>query len=266
MGKLPQEITVSVSNEDLSWESFHENSKVGRYDHALSNEEVLKTMNQLQESLPFTGYLKVDLPASLIPLKRPLDEVMTSRASAENMTACSVTLEEVATLLHYAYGVTRDNKSTGFPRPLRVVPSAGGLYPLEIFFHTVYLRDLPAGLYHYNPTMNAIKLLRKGDHTDVLAKTMLQPEVGRNASVMIFLTAVFERSVFKYADRGYRYIMLEAGHTAQNINLAANALGFACRNIGGYLDREIDDFLDLDGIAHSTIYMIAIGGKKREVV
>jgi hypothetical protein len=62
MGKLGQEIALSPSNEDLCWEWFHENSKVSRYDHALSNEEVLKTMNQLQESLPFTGYLKVDLP------------------------------------------------------------------------------------------------------------------------------------------------------------------------------------------------------------
>jgi SagB-type dehydrogenase family enzyme len=114
--------------------------------------------------------------------------------------------------------------------------------------------------------MKALKLVRKGDYTDVIAKAMLQPELGRNASVMIFLTAVFERSVFKYADRGYRYIMLEAGHVAQNINLAANALGFGCRNIGGYLDRDIDCFLDLDGITHSAIYMIAIGGKDRAVV
>jgi SagB-type dehydrogenase family enzyme len=265
MEKLGQEIVLSPGNEDLLWECFHENSKVGRYDNPLSNEEVLKRMSQLHESLPFTGYVRVDLPASLTPLKRPLDEVMTSRASADNMTACPVTLEQVATLLHYAYGVTRDNKGTGFPRPLRVVPSGGGLYPLEIFFHTVHLKDLPAGLYHYNPTKKALSLVRKGDGTDVIARAMLQPEIGRNASLMIFITAIFERSIFKYADRGYRYILLEAGHAAQNINLVANALDLGCRNIGGYFDRDIDRFLDLDGITHSSIYMMAIGMKDRSV-
>ena len=100
MGKLGQEIALSLSNEDLFWECFHENSKVSRYGNPLSNEEVLKRMNQLLESLPFTGYSKVDLPTSLIPLKRPLDEVMASRASANNMTACLTSLEEVGTLLH----------------------------------------------------------------------------------------------------------------------------------------------------------------------
>jgi SagB-type dehydrogenase family enzyme len=90
---------------------------------------------------------------------------------------------------------------------------------------------------------------------------MVQAEVGRNASLIIFITAIFERSVFKYGDRGYRFIFLEAGHVAQNINLVSNALGLGSVNIGGFFDREIDDFLDLDGVTHSTIYMIAIGKK-----
>jgi SagB-type dehydrogenase family enzyme len=77
--------------------------------------------------------------------------------------------------------------------------------------------------------------------------------------MVIFITSVFERSVFKYGDRGYRFIFLEAGHVAQNINLVAYGLGLASVNIGGFLDRRVDDFLGLDGLTHSTIYMIAIG-------
>jgi SagB-type dehydrogenase family enzyme len=90
---------------------------------------------------------------------------------------------------------------------------------------------------------------------------LVQPELAQGASLIIFLTAIFERSIFKYKERGYRYILLEAGHVAQNLNLVANAFGLGCVNIGGYFDREIDDLLDLDGVTHSTIYMIAIGGK-----
>jgi SagB-type dehydrogenase family enzyme len=89
----------------------------------------------------------------------------------------------------------------------------------------------------------------------------MQPELAQGASLIIFLTAIFERSTFKYGERGYRFILLEAGHVAQNLNLVANALGLGCANIGGYFDREIDDLLELDGVTHSTIYMIAIGGK-----
>jgi SagB-type dehydrogenase family enzyme len=92
---------------------------------------------------------------------------------------------------------------------------------------------------------------------------VVQNTIPQAASLTIFITALFERTVFKYGERGYRFILLEAGHVAQNINLVAAALGLGCLNIGGFFDREIDDFLSLDGITHSTIYMIAIG-KRRE--
>ena len=78
---------------------------------------------------------------------------------------------------------------------------------------------------------------------------------------MFFMTAMFERTVFKYGDRGYRFTFLEAGHVAQNMSLVATALGLGCVNIGGFYDREIDEFLGIDGLTHSTLYMLAIGGK-----
>jgi SagB-type dehydrogenase family enzyme len=77
--------------------------------------------------------------------------------------------------------------------------------------------------------------------------------------MMLFITAQFERSLFKYRDRGYRFILLEAGHVAQNMNLAATALGLGSVDIGGYFDRQADELLGLDGLTHSTIYMVGIG-------
>jgi SagB-type dehydrogenase family enzyme len=90
------------------------------------------------------------------------------------------------------------------------------------------------------------------------------PELALGASLIVFITAIFERSIFKYGDRGYRFVFLEAGHVGQNINLVTNALGLGCTNIGGFFDRQIDDFLGIDGVTHSTIYMMAIGKKKKE--
>jgi SagB-type dehydrogenase family enzyme len=146
------------------------------------------------------------------------------------------------------------------------VPSAGALYPLEIFFHSIESESVKAGLYHYNPIENRLRLVRGGDATADISKAMVQPDIAPRASVIIFITAVFERTVFKYADRGYRFIFLEAGHVAQNMDLVSQALGLGCVNIGGYFDREVDDFLGIDGLTHSTIYMMAIGKKNETII
>ncbi len=66
---------------------------------------------------------------------------------------------------------------------------------------------------------------------------MVQPEIGLTATVLIFITALFERSTFKYQDRGYRFTLIEAGHVAQNMKLTATALGFSSVNLGGFFDR-----------------------------
>jgi len=259
--RLWEEIFMPGSNEETLWELFHENSKVGRYTQALSKEEVRSRMKEFHESLPYEGYPRVTLPTSFAPLSLSLEQAITTRTSVRNFSPCELTLEQIATFFFYAYGVTRKNTDTSFPRPFRVVPSGGALYPLELFFHTAHLEGHPSGIYHYNAAEHCLRHLQDGDDTQRISVALVQPELALGASLIIFLTAIFERSAFKYGERGYRFILLEAGHVAQNINLVANALGLGCVNIGGYFDREIDEYLDLDGITHSTIYMIAIGGK-----
>jgi SagB-type dehydrogenase family enzyme len=171
-------------------------------------------------------------------------------------------LEFLANLLHHSYGVTRENADNGFPRPFRIVPSAGALYPLEIFFHSSKVQGLQDGIYHYHPARNCLRQLSPRNESKNIAERLIQPEIALEASVIIFITAIFERSVFKYGDRGYRFVLLEAGHVAQNMNLVGNALGLGCVNLGGFFDREIDDFLGLDGVTHSTLYLIAIGKRR----
>jgi SagB-type dehydrogenase family enzyme len=149
----------------------------------------------------------------------------------------------------------------GFPRPFRTVPSAGAMYPLEIYFHNAHVEGLKAGLYHYNSAMNHVCILREGDESRGIGAAVVQPQIVHNASLIVFITAMFERTTYKYGDRGYRFVLLEAGHVAQNINLVVNGLGLGCVNLGGYFDRQIDDLLGLDGVTHSTIYMIAVGNR-----
>lgn len=244
---------------EAPWELFHENSKIGRFSETLSKEDVLAHMEELHESLPYEGYPVVPLSRTLSPLGASLDGSILSRESIRNLFPKPLSLDHLTCLLHYGYGVTREG-GDGAVRSFRVVPSGGALYPLELYVYSSVMEGQKPGLYHYNPSHNHLRLLREGDVVEVLSARLVQPEIGRNASAVLFITAIFERSVFKYQDRGYRFALLEAGHVAQNINLVATALDFASVNIGGYFDREIDEFLGIDGIAHSTIYMMAIGG------
>jgi SagB-type dehydrogenase family enzyme len=252
-------IRLPSNTEDSIWELFHENSKMGRYSNVAPQEVVAARMAELLESLPFDQYPAVDLPSSLTSMSLSLVEAITARSSARSMEPYPLTLENIATLFYYAYGITRDNSGTGFPRPFRTVPSAGALYPLELFFHSDHIAELEPGLYHYNPTRNNLRLLRSGNKSPQICEGLVQRHIALDASLIIFITAMFERSIFKYGARGYRFTLLEAGHVAQNINLVSIALGLGCVNIGGYLDRQIDDLLGLDGLTHSTIYMIGIG-------
>lgn len=77
--------------------------------------------------------------------------------------------------------------------------------------------------------------------------------------MVLFITALFERTVFKYGDRGYRFVLMEVGHLAQNVHLVTQGVGLAGVSIGGFFDREMDRLLRLDGLNHSTLCLIAIG-------
>jgi len=262
MNELWENLLIPPSHQDLARELFHENSKISRYSDTLSLQEVRRCMKELHDTLPFEGYPIFELPKHLPSLSIGLQEAITTRTSTCNFVPHSISVESLALLLHYGYGINRDNKNIEFIPPFRMVPSGGALYPLEIFFYSAHVKNLPPGVFHYNPAKNHMRLIIEGDQTEKLSQSLISPEIGNNASLIIFITALFERSSFKYGERSYRFVLLEAGHVAQNMNLIANGLGQGVLNIGGYYDREIDDFLGLDGVTHSTIYMLAMGNKQ----
>lgn len=257
----PWQRLVLQTHQESAWELFHENSKTSAFKPLPPDEEVLGAMAVMWQSLPYQSFPATPLPETLAPLNCQLEQAILNRCSARELFPIRHSLAELNRLLFSGYGLTRTNIGTGYPRPFRVVPSGGAMYPLEIFFYSASIDGLEAGVYHYNPVEAAVRRVRDGDSSDLLNGMVVQHELVSNASLLIFITAVFERSTFKYGDRGYRFALLEAGHVAQNINLVANGLGLSCVNIGGFFDRRVDEFLDLDGLTHSTIYMIALGGR-----
>ena len=259
MNPVWQDIYLPASQDERPWELFHENSKLGRYQQPLSDDQVLSRMATFYDSLPYEGYHRIQLPEPFFPLQAPLGETMVKRNSVRTFRTSPVSFTHLAALLQYSYGVTRSNEGTPFPRPFRTVPSGGALYPLEMYVHVKNVEGLPPGLYHFNPAQNSICCLLEGDQTAHIAQAVVQPAVIKESAIQVFLTAIFERSTFKYGDRGYRFVLIEAGHVAQNMNLVSTSLGLGLLNIGGFFDREIDDWLSIDGITHSTVYMLALG-------
>lgn len=243
------------------WELFHENCKTSGHEPQLSEEEVREWMTILTDGLRFDSRNERRLPRRIPPLDMPLGEAMRRRASSRRLQAGRIPLRQLATLLHHGYGITRSNADGRFPRPFRTVPSAGALFPLEIYVHATRVDGLVPGFYHYAPPRHSLCLLHRGSKVKALGSALVQRELARASSLVIFITAMFERSTFKYGDRGYRFILFEAGHVAQNIALAAAALHLGCVPIGGFLDRKIDDLLELDGVTHSTLYLLAVGGE-----
>lgn len=247
-------------NEEPLWELFHENSKSGRFDHALPASYVGQRMRDMAAAFHYEQAESISLPEVLTPLIQSFEEVLFARVSSRTLRPVPLSLETIATLLHGAYGVTRSNSDTIFPRPFRTIPSAGALYPLELYFHTVCIETIPSGLYHYDPTHNAIQSIREGDGSRLIADALVQGEIASDSAMLVFITAAFERATFKYGERGYRFALLEAGHLAQNLCLVSTALGLGALPIGGYFDRLADAFLQIDGVEQSTVYMVAIGG------
>lgn len=254
-----QAVAFGTESEDSLWELFHENSKLQNLESLSSDEELKRYLALLHESLPFEGFQAIALPKRLPSLKMPLDHAIRSRASVRKMVRRSLRFEQMAALLYFGYGITRDVSVSGLPRSLRVVPSAGAFYPLELFVYATNVKNLSQGLYHYNPVQRHVRLLQDGDCADKLIRLFVPNTLPVHTSLIIFVTAIFERVTLIYGNRGYRFALLEAGHVAQNINLIATSLRLGCLNIGGFVDRQVDKFLHLDGVTHSTVYVIAIG-------
>jgi SagB-type dehydrogenase family enzyme len=253
---------LGLADPDRVWELFHENSKNARNWLEVSHgslDDTQKRMKEHHESLEYQGHATVPLPKELVRLALPLDEAIVARKSTRETASRRVRLEQVATLLHYSYGMLRDNTFTSVPARTRAVPSGGALYPLEIYLHGAQVDGLEPGLFHYSPTDHCLHVLEADDLRGEVAASTLYPQYVERAALVVFITAMFERTTWKYGERGYRYALIEAGHVAQNLALVAAAMGLAAFSLGGYYDREIDDLIGIDGVTHSTVCTVCIG-------
>ncbi len=196
---------------------------------------------------------RVALPPPRIPRAR-LDELVRTRRSERAFGVGVIEVEQLSALLHAAYGVTRPGA-----QPLRSVPSGGALYPLELYLLASRIRGLERGLYHFDPLAFDLEVQQVGVDVAPLLDAMIYREPVAQAQAVVFVTAMFWRTRFKYAQRGYRFALLEAGHVVQNLLLCATAFGFGSVPLGGFYDRQVSRFLSIDGVNEAPLYVVCIG-------
>lgn len=248
-------------NEDV-WEFFHENSKLGAFATGPDDAEVAAAMRSFFRRRPHDGREGIDLSGQRVPLCMPLDAAIAARRSPAAFAPAPIGRELFATMLHLAYGPTRDRTHEGYPYPFRAAPSAGALYPLDVFACVHHVDGIEPGVYYVDPHGPALFAFPDAPQPDVLAQAFVQPDLFGDSCFVVLLAAVFERSVFKYGNRGYRFVLIEAGHVAQNLGLAAAAAGLAAQNFGGYRDREVDRAMGFDGLDTSVVYAVGIGAPR----
>lgn len=188
----------------------------------------------------------------------PLVELLKRRRSLRSFSSRPIEVNDLAFLLWASTGIQRRENGHEF----RTVPSAGALYPIETYVVANNVDGLEKGLYHYNIRIHALEELRIGDLAEETSHASLDQEMCANASVVFIWTAVFQRSKWKYAERAYRYVYLDAGHIAQNLALSAISIGMGTCQIAAFYDDEINEIIGIDGEEESAVYLSVAGHPK----
>ncbi len=202
----------------------------------------------------YPRFKKIKLPRILSIKKRTLVEALRKRVSTRDFSSRKITLKELSTILYYSFGISTLKK-----RIRRFYPSAGGRYPLEIYIIVLNVKGLHRGIYHYHLRSNSLEFLWNYNDLDNKIKNIFVQDWLVSSSFIISVSAVFWRTEMKYGDRGYRHVLIEAGHASQNAYLVCASMNLGCCSIAGFTDNLLNELLDLDGDEESVIANISAG-------
>ena len=203
---------------------------------------VLAVIIQPVRKEPHTGNEAGDI----IVLPEPLDsgeisveEALLERRSIRNYKDEALTLAEISQLLWAAQGITD-------PGGYRTAPSAGALYPLEVYVVTGNVEGLQAGIYKYRPQGHELEKVAGGDVRAELCAAALDQEFIEDGAAVLVFAAVYERTTRKYGERGVRYVHMEVGHAAQNVYLQAGSLGLGTVVVGAFDDDGVEKLVQME--------------------
>lgn len=193
----------------------------------------------------------VKLPSPGLSGAMALEQALLLRRSMRTYSRDALTVDELTQLLWAAQGVTH-------PRGYRTAPSAGALYPLELYAAVGHVVGLPTGFYRYRCIEHALELKCERDLRPELYRAALSQRPVERAPVIFLLTAVYGRMTAKYGGRGVRYTDMEAGHAAQNLSLQAAALELKTVVIGAFDDPAVKQAAALPA-EEEPLYLLPAG-------
>ena len=246
--------TSDFGNHPLSW-SFHRNTC--RWAHNAQESSDADDVPEPGREVATRDLIRLPEPE---PLKTGFDALIGRRCSCRDFSGEAVSLSQLATALHYGYGVIGTDHWGPTEFLERPVPSGGGMYPLELYVMTRAVDTLEKGIYHYVPLHHGLEVVRRVTLPEPLLRYLFMGQYPvLKAAAIVMISAAPDRSMKKYGDRGYRYILFEAGHVAQNLNLAASALGLETLNLGGFFDDELNRMCGATLHEELPLYAVAIG-------
>lgn len=197
--------------------------------------------------------LSLTLPDPRLRSEVSVEEALLKRRSVREYGNAPLTLEEVSQLLWSAQGITSEWGG-------RTAPSAGALYPLEVYIVVGNVENLSPGVYKYNPERHELIKVRDDDVREELAEAALSQAWVKEGAIDIVIAAVYGRTTKKYGDRGVRYVHMEAGHAAQNIYLQAATLDLGMVTVGAFHNDWVKEIMSMpeDEI---PLYLIPVGRK-----
>jgi len=208
------------------------------------------------EPSPAEDNTRIILPKPRYDSDVSVEEALLKRRSVRNYADEALTLQEVSQLLWAAQGITD-------PSGKRTAPSAGALYPLEVYVVVGDVEGIVKGVYEYEPQQHELVRILVGEKRKALAAAALNQQSIAQGAIDIVITAIYERTTKKYSDRGIRYVHMEAGHAAQNVYLQAVAMNLGMVVIGAFYDDQVKEVLNLPE-NEEPLYIMPVGRKTNE--
>lgn len=205
----------------------------------------------------YENALRTKLPKAA-PLNMSFEQTLKKRKSIRDFTPVPIELDQLAALLLAADGITGAGR--GFAR--RSAPSGGALYPIEIYLVVDSVRSLTKGIYHFQVSDSSLEIITEGGFNDRIHRASNNQDAVGKSPLTLIITARFERSTEKYADRGYRYTYIESGSICQNIYLAATALSLGTVAVGAFNDDAMNEMLGIDGQSEAALIIMPVGFPK----
>jgi SagB-type dehydrogenase family enzyme len=228
-----------------------------RHERCRTTEMTLDDNRQPLRFRTYPGSARTPLPGRDFAVEAPLGAVLAARRSVREFALGPLPLATLGRLLHASYGI-KGERFSGEWTYERSAPSAGGKYPCEIYVAAQQVTGLADGIHHYDARAHELELRRPGAAQPLLSDLALDQTMVVDSNLVFVITGIPERTTWKYGQRGYRYVWLDAGHLGENLYLVATALGLGPVGIGGFFDEELRALLDLPA-GEEPFYLVCVG-------